>query len=126
MRSFVSIFAVQLWTRSNYHWYLKQEYQFSSMGVHISEMLWDMEYPLRLHIVCNGNQSYHFFNSLLFHMNFSVISLEAAMGRLYVQKLREYSSLKLREKQPYRCEQTSRAYKVYVSFGPWEVTLNSL
>jgi len=50
--------TIQLWSRNNYHWYLKQEYQFSSMDAHVSEMLWDTEHPLKLHIICRDGVLY--------------------------------------------------------------------
>ena len=48
------MFSVQLWTRNNYHWYLKQELVYSAMGLHISSIMWDVEIPLKLHVVCAG------------------------------------------------------------------------
>jgi elongator complex protein 1 len=40
--------AVQLWTRSNYHWYLKWEHRYSQ---HCSRILWDEEDPYRLDVL---------------------------------------------------------------------------
>ncbi|XP_065059792.1 putative elongator complex protein 1 [Rhopilema esculentum] len=49
---------LQLWTRNNYHWYLKQEYRFSSMGRRISSLIWDADSPLKLHVVCEDGFYY--------------------------------------------------------------------
>ncbi|WFD06264.1 Putative elongator complex protein 1 [Malassezia vespertilionis] len=41
------VHVVQLWTTGNYHWYLKQEYTFSS----VAQVVWHREEPLWLYIV---------------------------------------------------------------------------
>ena len=65
---------VQLWSRNNYHWYLKQEYQFSSMDVHVSEMLWDAEHPLKLNIICNGIFYLTCFNCFVIKIFFTLLT----------------------------------------------------
>ncbi|KAK3728978.1 hypothetical protein QZH41_008724, partial [Actinostola sp. cb2023] len=48
---------VQLWTVSNYHWYLKQELCFNATKEdRVACFVWDPEMPLRLHVVCRGGQ----------------------------------------------------------------------
>ncbi|XP_071794308.1 elongator complex protein 1-like isoform X2 [Asterias amurensis] len=43
---------VQLWTISNYHWYLKQSLQFPATGAdRVVAVLWDPEHGYRLHII---------------------------------------------------------------------------
>eukprot|EP00794_Sanderia_malayensis_P009518 gene9518-10506_t len=49
---------VQLWTRGNYHWYLKQELRFSDHGQTVSCVQWDADVPLRLHVIC-ADGCYH-------------------------------------------------------------------
>ncbi|OQS04776.1 RNA polymerase II elongator complex subunit [Thraustotheca clavata] len=47
--------TIQLWTRNNYHWYLKQERLLSAP---IASMQWDPESPYKLHVfTCSGE--YH-------------------------------------------------------------------
>ncbi|KAH9089560.1 hypothetical protein Ae201684P_007728 [Aphanomyces euteiches] len=46
--------VVQLWTRSNYHWYLKQERRFASTAV--ASMQWDLEQPNVLHVLTKDGQ----------------------------------------------------------------------
>lgn len=46
---------VQLWTVGNYHWYLKQSLHFGSDEFSkIVSLVWDLESPYRLHIMCQG------------------------------------------------------------------------
>ncbi|KAF0701649.1 Aste57867_7930 [Aphanomyces stellatus] len=45
--------VVQLWTRSNYHWYLKQERRMSSP---VSALRWDLEQADRLHVLTTDGQ----------------------------------------------------------------------
>ncbi|XP_061873877.1 elongator complex protein 1 isoform X3 [Colius striatus] len=48
---------VQLWTTGNYHWYLKQSLHFGSLEENqLVSLLWDREYPYRLHVLCQGWQ----------------------------------------------------------------------
>ncbi|XP_066271077.1 elongator complex protein 1-like [Branchiostoma lanceolatum] len=48
---------VQLWTVSNYHWYLKQSLHFGkNMADKPAAVVWDAEHPNRLHLVCSGGQ----------------------------------------------------------------------
>ena len=43
---------VQIWHRSNWHWYLKQEQVYS--GAQTLNVCWDQVAPLRLHIVSSS------------------------------------------------------------------------
>ncbi|NWY91467.1 ELP1 protein, partial [Loxia curvirostra] len=46
---------VQLWTTSNYHWYLKQSLHFGSLEENqVVSLQWDRENLYRLHILCQG------------------------------------------------------------------------
>ncbi|XP_078577191.1 elongator complex protein 1-like isoform X2 [Branchiostoma floridae x Branchiostoma japonicum] len=48
---------VQLWTVSNYHWYLKQNLHFGkSLADRPAAVVWDAEHPYRLHLVCHGGR----------------------------------------------------------------------
>eukprot|EP00761_Pharyngomonas_kirbyi_P008504 gb/GECH01008515.1/.p1 GENE.gb/GECH01008515.1/~~gb/GECH01008515.1/.p1 ORF type:complete len:1242 (+),score=283.29 gb/GECH01008515.1/:1-3726(+) len=44
---------LQLWTRRNYHWYLKQQIEHSSA---VDYMCWDSESSLLLHVFCAGGK----------------------------------------------------------------------
>ncbi|OQS01719.1 RNA polymerase II elongator complex subunit [Achlya hypogyna] len=47
--------AVQLWTRSNYHWYLKREHVVAD---NVSDLRWDLETPHLLHVLLRSG-TYH-------------------------------------------------------------------
>ncbi|XP_078667379.1 elongator complex protein 1-like isoform X2 [Branchiostoma floridae x Branchiostoma belcheri] len=48
---------VQLWTVSNYHWYLKQSLPFGKdLADKPTAVVWDAEHANRLHVVCHGGQ----------------------------------------------------------------------
>lgn len=53
--SMIAVFPVQLWTVGNYHWYLKQSMDFGrSLTRAPACVCWDLEVPLRLHLVTRG------------------------------------------------------------------------
>lgn len=43
--------VVQLWTAKNYHWYLKQEYNYQTR---VADIKWDAERGLVLHVTTVG------------------------------------------------------------------------
>lgn len=45
---------VQLWTMSNYHWYLKMELNFTNAAKEVAAVSWDPVSQLKLHIVTRG------------------------------------------------------------------------
>ncbi|CAF3822825.1 unnamed protein product, partial [Rotaria sp. Silwood1] len=47
---------LQLWSSSNYHWYLKQSFSFSS--INIQTLLWNIDINNKLHFITNNGQ-YH-------------------------------------------------------------------
>ncbi|KAI8490926.1 hypothetical protein Bbelb_313450, partial [Branchiostoma belcheri] len=48
---------VQLWTVSNYHWYLKQSLSFGKdLADKPTAVVWDAEHANRLHVVCHGGR----------------------------------------------------------------------
>ncbi|KAI8484997.1 hypothetical protein Bbelb_372430 [Branchiostoma belcheri] len=48
---------VQLWTVSNYHWYLKQGLSFGKdLADKPTAVVWDAEHANRLHVVCHGGR----------------------------------------------------------------------
>ena len=50
----IFLFEVQLWTTSNYHWYLKQSYNFD-MSNKVTAVSWDPEDSYGLHVfTCSG------------------------------------------------------------------------
>eukprot|EP00058_Branchiostoma_floridae_P012345 XP_002597833.1 hypothetical protein BRAFLDRAFT_286073 [Branchiostoma floridae] len=56
-KSFTPSTYVQLWTVSNYHWYLKQSLHFGkSQADRPTAVVWDAEHPYRLHLVCHGGR----------------------------------------------------------------------
>ncbi|CAF3679104.1 unnamed protein product, partial [Adineta steineri] len=46
--------SLQLWSSSNYHWYLKQSFPFSS--VNIQAIQWDIDIANKLHFITNNGQ----------------------------------------------------------------------
>ena len=49
------VHAVDLYTMSNYHWYLKQRLEFdSSRHGNVSALLWDPELAYRLHVALDA------------------------------------------------------------------------
>lgn len=54
--------CVQLWTMSNYHWYLKMELNFTNAAKEVAAILWDPVCQLKLHIITKDGQyaSYDF------------------------------------------------------------------
>ena len=54
---FCVCFSVQLWTVSNYHWYLKQSLKYpATAGDRVAALFWDQELANRLHVVCRSGQ----------------------------------------------------------------------
>ena len=48
---------MQLYTSSNYHWYLKQSLEFSGVRTErVASVLWDTEHEYVLHVMCGGGQ----------------------------------------------------------------------
>ena len=52
---------IMLWTRSNYHWYLKQNMEFpGDAGQRVSAVIWDPEHAYTLHVACESGQYLHY------------------------------------------------------------------
>jgi elongator complex protein 1 len=47
-----------VWHRSNWHWYLKQEFSFAAAGAAGVQACWDDQLPMQLHMLC-ANGSYN-------------------------------------------------------------------
>ena len=66
-------FLVQLWTMSNYHWYLKMELNFANTAKGIAAILWDPVSQLKLHLITQGQWIILEYNPWLIDNNFYCI-----------------------------------------------------
>ena len=73
--------VVQIWHRSNWHWYLKQEQLYPDVPT--VTVVWDEVVPLRLHI-CSGGWYRQVCNSCHLHVQFThgLRTRHALRGRL--------------------------------------------